>query len=127
MNTDGGSLPITDTSQRLLNLDQGFLRLESGAATLETAQIQQAEIQSQLHEQILGELDASRGVINATISSAAELKAMIDSTTAIIGNLGSLMSMTGWLAPVGFGLTVLVCVYMISSRFAACLCLFAGK
>ena len=121
------SLTVTNTSQRLLNLDQGFLRLELGAATLEAAQIQQAEVQSQMHEQTLVDLDAVRGVLNASFSSVTELKAIVDSTTAIIGNLGSIMSMTGWLAPLSFGLTLIGCAYMISKRIAAFLCCSVGK
>ena len=90
--------------QRLISLDRSFAGFESRAETFQAAQTRQAETQARLHNDLQIEMHITHELLDNITSSAKGLHTTIQTTTALIGHLGSLISnlrgATGWIPAV---------------------------
>jgi hypothetical protein len=101
----------------MINLGNSFTGLESKAEAFHAAQTRQAEMQTRLHDQMQIEIQTTQGLLDEVTFSATTLKATVDSTAAIIGKLASLTGFTRWIPALGFGISLLFALYLISPKY----------
>ena len=106
--------------QRLISLDTSFASFESKAESFQAAQTRQAEMQARLHNEMQVDMYITRGLLDNITSSATNLHTTIQTTSAFIGQLasliGNLRGATGWIPTV-------ICVILL----LFVLCIFYPK
>ena len=111
--------------QRLISLDNSFASFESRAESFQAAQTRQAEMQARLHNEMQIDMYVTRGLLDNITSSATTLHNTIQTSSALIGQLasliGNLRGATGWIPTVlsGSVLFFVLCIFHLKSALRA--------
>ena len=107
---------VLTLAQRLISLDNSFASFESRAESFQAVQTRQAEMQARLHNEMQIDMYVTRGLLDNITSSATTLHTTIQTSSALIGQLasliGNLRGATGWI-PTVLGVSVLFLVLCI--------------
>lgn len=109
-------------AQRLISLDNSFAGFELKAESFQAAQTRQAEMQARLHNEMQIDMYVTRGLLDNITSSATSLHTTIQTTSALIGQLASLISKlreaTGWIPTVICATLLLFVLWIFYPKFA---------
>lgn len=118
---------LADYSQRVQDLDHSFSGLESKAETLHAAQVRQAEMQQNLHNQTLAEMRISQSLITNATSSARGLHQAVDDAAAKIAKMAWFGSIPGELFKLGWLVLAVAVLDYYSPNHARIVAIVIGK
>ena len=114
-------------TQRLINLDRSFEKLETKAEAFHTTQTLHADTQTHLHDQLQTEMHIARGLLAEVTNSATSLKMSVEDAStkiaqmAIFGGISSTILRWGWL------ILLVFVIYQFNPRAAGYAAAILGK